>query len=86
MSIVGGAHRADTASRLTFSPKHRATDPPAPRLSASTKSFKDTIAQAESNNTVLKPSTNVKDHGQQDTMLLESESSGVPPPTASRRG
>ena len=72
MSIVGGAHRADTASRLTFSPKPRAADPPAPRPSASAKSFKDANAQAESNNTVLKSSTNVKGHGQQDTMPLES--------------
>ena len=72
MSIVGGSHRADTASRLTFSPKPRATDPPAPRPNAIAKSSKDSNAQAESSNAVLKPSTNFKGHGQEDTMPLES--------------
>ena len=66
MSFVGGGHRADTASRLTFSPKPLATDlPAASNRSASAKSSTVGTVQVESGNTVLKSSTNVKDRVQQ---------------------
>ena len=75
MSMVGGAHRADTASRLTFSPKHRATEAPASRPNASPKSSTVGAVQVESGNTVLRTSTNVKSQEEQDTVPLESKDS-----------